>query len=48
MIIFRHNIVAYLGCDYRRGMDWRMDLLTQLGIASKYSAIADLRPLKHY
>jgi hypothetical protein len=30
----------YLGCDYRQGMDWGMDLLTQLETTSNYSVIA--------
>jgi hypothetical protein len=32
--------------DYRRGLDWQMDLLTRLGTTSNYSAIADLRSLR--
>jgi hypothetical protein len=34
------------GCYYRRGMDWKLDLLTPLGTASNYSAIADLHSIK--
>jgi hypothetical protein len=29
-------------CDYRRGMDWILDLLTQHATTINYSAIADL------
>jgi hypothetical protein len=32
--------------DYRRGVDWILDLLTQLGSTSNYSAIADFHTLK--
>jgi hypothetical protein len=38
---FLNYIVTISGCDYRRGMDWRLDLLTQLGTTSNYSAIGD-------
>jgi hypothetical protein len=37
------NILTHLSvCDYRRGMDWILDLLTQLGTTSNYTAIANL------
>jgi hypothetical protein len=41
-------IVTIYVCDYRRGMDWWMDLLPTLYIARnymQYSAIADLHTL---
>jgi hypothetical protein len=34
-------IVTILGCDYRRGINWILDLLIQFGAANNYSAIAD-------
>jgi hypothetical protein len=44
------TVTVYV-CDYRRGMDWLMDLLmdlltTPLGTASNYSAIDGLHNLK--
>jgi hypothetical protein len=33
-------------CDYRRGMDWILNLLTPLGTTSNYSATADLHTLQ--
>jgi hypothetical protein len=41
-----HHVVTLLGCDYRRGMDWILDLLTQLGTTSNYSATANLHILQ--
>jgi hypothetical protein len=35
----------FQGCDYRWDMDWILDLLTQLGTTTNYSAIADLHTL---
>jgi hypothetical protein len=32
-------------CDYSRGMDWVLDLLTLLGTTGNYSATADLNTL---
>jgi hypothetical protein len=44
------NTVTYFGCDYRRGMYWRLDVLTHLyatlGTTSNYSAIVNLHSLK--
>jgi hypothetical protein len=34
------------GCDYRRGMKWKLDLLTPLRTTCDYSATADLHTLK--
>jgi hypothetical protein len=39
-------IVTYLRCDYRRGMNWILDLLEQPGTTSNYSTIADLHTLR--
>jgi hypothetical protein len=33
-------------CDYRRGMDWILDLLTQLGTTSNYCVISNLHTLQ--
>jgi hypothetical protein len=35
-----------MGCDYRRGTDWILDLLAQLGTTSNYGAIADFHALQ--
>jgi hypothetical protein len=32
--------------DYRRGMNWILDLLIQLGNTGNYNTIADLRTLQ--
>jgi hypothetical protein len=39
-----HNVTIYV-CDYRRGVDWILDLLTPLGTTSNYNTIADLHTL---
>jgi hypothetical protein len=38
----QYNIVMIYVCDYRRGMDWILNLLTLLWTTSNYSAISDL------
>jgi hypothetical protein len=35
-----------LGCGYTRGINWILDLLTQLGTANNHRAIADLCSLQ--
>jgi hypothetical protein len=42
----RYNILSRIMCDYRRGIDWILDLLTQLGTTSNYSAIDNLHNLQ--
>jgi hypothetical protein len=32
-LLSRDSVTIYM-CDYRRGMDWILDLLTQLGITT--------------
>jgi hypothetical protein len=34
------------GCNYRWGVDWILNLLTERGTASNYSAIADFHTLQ--
>jgi hypothetical protein len=40
-------VLSLFRCDYRRGMDWALDLLTQLGTISNYSAVAYLHTLQN-
>jgi hypothetical protein len=39
-------VLSRFRCDYRRGMNSILDLLTQLGTTGNYSAIADLHTLQ--
>jgi hypothetical protein len=44
--LFELYDVTRLVCDYRRGMDWKFDLMTRLGTTSICSAISDLHTLQ--
>jgi hypothetical protein len=45
-LFFRCNILSRSMCAYRRGMDWILDLLTQLETARNYNTVAELHALQ--